>query len=104
MQFGMLATIKVYVGPVSCVVQWHMLHHFTHADFCMAVCLGEFLGVDTVIFSPQKLCVCSVGNVMFEDADSANRAILGLGTLAPPEEAPDGFGRSGCLVEMLSPM
>lgn len=31
-------------------------------------------------------------NVMFEDADSANRAILGLGTLAPPEEAPDGFG------------
>ena len=78
--------------------------HFTHADFCMAVCLGEFLVVDIVLFPPQKLYVCSLGNILFEDADSANRAILGLGTLIPPEEAPDGFGRSGCLVEMLSHM
>lgn len=34
----------------------------------------------------------SAGNVVFPDADSASKAIQGLGTVAPPEEAPDGFG------------
>lgn len=34
------------------------------------------------------------GNVVFPDPDSASRAILGLGTVAPPEETPDGFGEA----------
>ena len=34
------------------------------------------------------------GNVIFHDADSASKAILGLGTVAPPEEDPDGFGET----------
>jgi len=31
---------------------------------------------------------------VFAEADSAHSAVLGLGTLAPSEEAPDGFGRT----------
>ena len=34
------------------------------------------------------------GNVVFKEGDSAMRAILAVGTLTSPEEAPDGFGRS----------
>ena len=34
------------------------------------------------------------GNVVFKEGDSAMRAILAVGALTSPEEAPDGFGRS----------
>ena len=37
------------------------------------------------------------GNVLFRSADSASKAILGLGTVAPPEEDPDGFGNISML-------
>lgn len=37
------------------------------------------------------------GNVIFQDADSASKAILGLGTVASAEELPDGFGETTML-------
>ena len=41
-----------------------------------------------------------VGNVVFQDADSARRAILGLGTVMPSQDDPDGFGKP-CTVNII---
>lgn len=43
-------------------------------------------------FEQSPFLLSFAGNVVFCDADSASKAILGLGSAAPPEEAPDGFG------------
>lgn len=44
-----------------------------------------------------SLVMYCAGNVIFHDADSASKAILGLGTMASPEEDPDGFGETSML-------
>lgn len=41
------------------------------------------------------------GNVIFHDVNSASKAILGLGSLAPPEEDPDGYGETFMLLMLL---
>ncbi|KAL3155030.1 hypothetical protein ABBQ38_011552 [Trebouxia sp. C0009 RCD-2024] len=65
-------------------VHLHGVHLMTTSD-----CLHLFadFGPSSVEWLTDASC-----NVVFPNADSASRAILGLGTVAAPEEAPDGFG------------